>query len=91
VKVVNDDGFIFPEAAICAYLWAADHGMPITNNSYFIDPWEFNCRNDRGQRPGLAGRAACARVLHGEGHPHGGLGRLTATSTCSTSSRREQP
>ena len=42
VKVVNDDGFIYPEAAICGYLWAADHGMPVTNNSYFIDPWEFN-------------------------------------------------
>jgi len=51
VKVVNDDGFIFPEAAICAYLWAADHGMPVTNNSYFIDPWEFNCVNDPRQRP----------------------------------------
>ncbi len=51
VKVVNDDGFIFPEAAICGYLWAADHGMPITNNSYFIDPWEFNCVNDARQRP----------------------------------------
>ncbi|HEX6365694.1 MAG TPA: S8 family serine peptidase [Agromyces sp.] len=51
VKVVNDDGFIFPEAAVCAYLWAADHGMPITNNSYYIDPWEFNCVNDPRQRP----------------------------------------
>lgn len=51
VKVVNDDGFIYPEAAICAYLWAADHDMPITNNSYFIDPWEFNCVNDERQRP----------------------------------------
>jgi len=51
VKVVNDDGFIFPEAAVCAYLWAADHGMPVTNNSYFIDPWEFNCVNDPRQRP----------------------------------------
>jgi subtilisin family serine protease len=51
VKVVNDSGFIYPEAAICGYLWAADHGMQITNNSYFIDPWEFNCRNDARQRP----------------------------------------
>lgn len=51
VKVVNDEGFIYPEAAICGYLWAADHGMPITNNSYFIDPWEFNCVNDPRQRP----------------------------------------
>ena len=51
VKVVDDNGFIYPEAAICGYLWAADHGMRITNNSYFIDPWEFNCRNDARQRP----------------------------------------
>ncbi|GAB3848901.1 S8 family serine peptidase [Dactylosporangium cerinum] len=51
VKVVNDDGFIYPEAAVCGFLWAADHGMQITNNSYFIDPWEFNCRNDERQRP----------------------------------------
>ncbi len=51
VKVVNDAGFIYPEAAVCGFVWAADHGMQITNNSYFIDPWEFNCRNDARQRP----------------------------------------
>jgi subtilisin family serine protease len=50
VKVVNDRGFIYPEAAVCGYMWAAEHGMRITNNSYFIDPWEFNCRNDIRQR-----------------------------------------
>ena len=31
-------------------MWAA-HGFEVTNNSYFIDPWEFNCRNDVRQRP----------------------------------------
>jgi subtilisin family serine protease len=51
VKVVNDGGFIYPEAAVCGFVWAAEHGMQITNNSYFIDPWEFNCRNDERQRP----------------------------------------
>jgi subtilisin family serine protease len=50
VKVVNDAGFIYPEAAVCGFIWAAEHGMQITNNSYFIDPWEFNCRNDVRQR-----------------------------------------
>ena len=50
VKVVNDQGFIYPEAAVCGFIWAADHGMQITNNSYFIDPWNYNCRNDAGQR-----------------------------------------
>jgi Subtilase family len=51
VKVVDDGGFIYPEAAVCGFVWAADHGMQITNNSYFIDPWNFNCRNDARQRP----------------------------------------
>jgi subtilisin family serine protease len=51
VKVVNDAGFIYPEAAVCGFMWAADHGFEVTNNSYFIDPWEFNCRNDVRQRP----------------------------------------
>jgi subtilisin family serine protease len=32
-------------------MWAADHGMQLTNNSYYIDPWELNCRNDARQRP----------------------------------------
>jgi subtilisin family serine protease len=51
VKVVDDGGFIYPEAAVCGFVWAADHGMQITNNSYFIDPWQWNCRNDARQRP----------------------------------------
>lgn len=51
VKVVNDDGYIYPEAAVCGFMWAATHGMQLTNNSYYIDPWELNCRNDARQRP----------------------------------------
>jgi subtilisin family serine protease len=51
VKVVNDDGYIYPEAALCGFMWAAEQGMDITNNSYFIDPWQWNCRNDERQRP----------------------------------------
>ncbi|MFG1891439.1 S8 family serine peptidase [Micromonospora sp. NPDC049051] len=51
VKVVNDDGYIFPEAAVCGFMWAAEQGMQVTNNSYYIDPWQLNCRNDARQRP----------------------------------------
>jgi subtilisin family serine protease len=50
VKSSNDDGFFFPEMVICAYVWVAAHGIDVTNNSYFADPWLFNCRNDAGQR-----------------------------------------
>lgn len=50
VKVVNDDGFIYPEAAICGFMFAQASGADITNNSYYIDPWEFWCDSDPDQR-----------------------------------------
>ncbi|MEU4396111.1 S8 family serine peptidase [Kribbella sp. NPDC023855] len=49
VKVVNDDGFIYPEYAICGFVWAAEHKMDVTNHSYFIDPWEFWCDDNADQ------------------------------------------
>jgi subtilisin family serine protease len=49
VKVVDADGFIYPEYAVCGFVWAAKHGMRITNNSYFIDPWLFTCSDQPGQ------------------------------------------
>jgi subtilisin family serine protease len=50
VKVVDDDGFIYPEYAICGFVWAAEHGIKVTNNSYFIDPWFKWCLGDADQR-----------------------------------------
>jgi lantibiotic leader peptide-processing serine protease len=50
IKSANDDGFFFPEMIVCSFMWAATHGINVTNNSYFADPWYFNCRNDPAQR-----------------------------------------
>ncbi len=50
IKAGNDDGYFFPEAVICAFMWAGSHKLDVTNNSYFADPWLFNCRNDAQQR-----------------------------------------
>ncbi|MFS8103588.1 S8 family serine peptidase [Lentzea alba] len=50
VKVVDDDGFIYPEYAVCGFMWAAQQGMTITNNSYFIDPYLFTCQSEPGQQ-----------------------------------------
>ncbi|MFN2518540.1 MAG: S8 family serine peptidase, partial [Jatrophihabitantaceae bacterium] len=50
IKSSTDDGFFFPEMVVCSYVWVAEHGIDVTNNSYFADPWLFNCRNDAGQR-----------------------------------------
>lgn len=50
IKSSNDDGFFFPEMVVCSYMWVATHGIDVTNNSYFADPWLYNCRNDPEQR-----------------------------------------
>jgi lantibiotic leader peptide-processing serine protease len=50
IKAGNADGYFFPEAVICSFMWAGDRHLDVTNNSYFADPWEYNCRNDPEQR-----------------------------------------
>jgi subtilisin family serine protease len=50
IKAGNADGFFFPEAVICAFMWAGSHHVQVTNNSYFADPWYLNCKNDPDQR-----------------------------------------
>ncbi|HEU5474466.1 MAG TPA: S8 family serine peptidase [Actinophytocola sp.] len=46
VKVVDDDGYIYPEYAVCGLMWATAKRMTITNNSYFVDPWQMTCNRD---------------------------------------------
>src|SRR5215472_6068969 len=31
-------GFFFPEAVVCAFMWAGSQHIDVTNNSYFADP-----------------------------------------------------
>ncbi|GAA1151370.1 S8 family serine peptidase [Kribbella jejuensis] len=39
----------FPENTVCAFMYAADKGVSVTNNSYYVDPWLFNCPSDKDQ------------------------------------------
>ncbi len=50
IKVVNSDGFIYPEYAICGFMWAASHGIKVANHSYYIDPWQYWCEDQPDQR-----------------------------------------
>src|SRR5206468_10144761 len=50
IKAGNAAGFFFPEAVVCSFMWAGSHHFDVTNNSYFADPYEYNCRNDPAQR-----------------------------------------
>ncbi|HET7801783.1 MAG TPA: S8 family serine peptidase [Humibacillus xanthopallidus] len=49
VKVVNDDGFIYPEYAVCGFVEAGLKHMDVTNNSYYVDPFEFYCEDQPDQ------------------------------------------
>ena len=51
IKAGDAAGFFFPQAVVCAFMWAGTHpAITVTNNSYFADPFLFNCRNDAAQR-----------------------------------------
>src|SRR5213078_124907 len=50
IKAISPDYFLYPEMIVCAFMWAGTHHMNVTNNSYFADPWLFNCKNDPEQR-----------------------------------------
>nr|WP_246094979.1 S8 family serine peptidase [Streptomyces roseicoloratus] len=39
----------FAENTICGFMWAGDHGFKVTNNSYYTDPWQFNCPDNVDQ------------------------------------------
>ena len=49
IKAGNDRGFFYPEAVVCAFMWAATHGVAIANNSYIADPYYLNCPSDSVQ------------------------------------------
>ncbi|MGA4842794.1 S8 family peptidase [Streptomyces sp. G45] len=51
IKVADPVSELFyPESVVCAFVFAADHGIEITNNSYYVDPWLYNCKDDPDQR-----------------------------------------
>ncbi|MFJ1706088.1 S8 family peptidase [Kitasatospora sp. NPDC088346] len=39
----------FAENTVCGFVWAGDHGFKVTNNSYYTDPWQFNCPDNVDQ------------------------------------------
>ncbi|MFI5610508.1 S8 family peptidase [Amycolatopsis sp. NPDC051903] len=50
VKVIDDRGYADPEAAVCGLMWSAAHHFPVTNSSWFVNPWSLSCvrGDDRG-------------------------------------------
>ncbi|MCM2391554.1 S8 family peptidase [Streptomyces albipurpureus] len=50
IKVSTTAGFFYTESVVCGFVWAAERGVEVTNNSYYVDPWLFNCKNDPDQK-----------------------------------------
>ena len=50
IKVSTTGGSFYTEAVVCGFMWAATHDVDVTNNSYYTDPWYFNCTNDPDQK-----------------------------------------
>ncbi|MEU6896102.1 S8 family serine peptidase [Streptomyces sp. NPDC046557] len=40
----------YTEAVVCGFMFAAEKGIEVTNNSYYVDPWYFNCKSDDDQK-----------------------------------------
>ncbi|MFD9126654.1 S8 family serine peptidase [Kitasatospora sp. NPDC059571] len=49
VRLLGPLGQYYAENIVCGMLWAADHGARAINDSYFADPWKYNCPEDPDQ------------------------------------------
>ncbi|MBF6046687.1 S8 family serine peptidase [Streptomyces sp. NRRL B-1677] len=50
LKVSDKNGMFYAESVVCAFVFAAEHDIAVTNNSYYVDPWMFNCADDPDQK-----------------------------------------
>ncbi|MER8186487.1 S8 family serine peptidase [Kitasatospora sp. NPDC094015] len=57
----------FAENTVCGFMWAGDHGFKVTNNSYYTDPWAFNCPNDVDQAAIIEGVRRAQAYAEGKG------------------------
>ncbi|MFH8371698.1 S8 family peptidase [Streptomyces sp. NPDC018031] len=60
-------GLFFAENTICGFMWAGDHGFKVTNNSYYTDPWAFNCPDDLDQAAIIEGVRRAQAYAEGKG------------------------
>ncbi len=66
IKSGDANGFFFPETVVCAFMWAGTHHVNVTNNSYFADPFYWNCPSDPAEAAILT--AETRAILFSERH-----------------------
>ncbi|MFJ4775830.1 S8 family peptidase [Streptomyces sp. NPDC088762] len=57
----------FAENTVCGFVWAGDHGFKVTNNSYYTDPWQFNCPDNADQAAIIEGVKRAQEYAEGKG------------------------
>jgi subtilisin family serine protease len=68
IKVAEQGSSLFyTEAVVCAFMFAAEHGVEVTNNSYYTDPWLYNCPGHKDQAAILEAVGRAAEYAEGEG------------------------
>ena len=65
-----ETSLFFTEAVVCAMVFAADHGVDVTNNSYYTDPWLYNCNDDNDQKALVDAVGRAAKYATGKGVTH---------------------
>ncbi|HKW06635.1 MAG TPA: S8 family serine peptidase [Candidatus Dormibacteraeota bacterium] len=61
IKSGDSQGFFFPETVVCAFMWAGKHHLNVTNNSYFADPFYWNCPSDPAEKAILVAETRAIR------------------------------
>ncbi|MFB8240942.1 S8 family serine peptidase [Kitasatospora purpeofusca] len=67
VRLLGPLGQYYAENIVCGMLWAADHGARAINNSYFADPWKYNCPEDPDQAALTAAVGRAVEYARGKG------------------------
>ena len=66
IKTSNKAGSFYPEYVACAFDWAAEHNVDVSNSSYYMDPYAFWMPNEASQAAGL--EAASRAVRYSKEH-----------------------
>ena len=66
IKTSNEAGSFYPEYVACAFDWAAEHDIDVTNSSYYMDPYAFWMPTEGSQAAGL--EAASRAVRYAKNH-----------------------
>ncbi|MEY9941293.1 S8 family serine peptidase [Streptacidiphilus sp. MAP5-3] len=67
VRLLGDAGQYYGENLVCGFLWAADHGATVINDSYFADPWKYNCPENPDQAAIAAAVGRAVRYAQDKG------------------------